>query len=477
LGVESGRKKKTGQNRRDDAAEMFWALLLFRVWLAPGRHLTPASALVLVPPRRQLESSRRQRRGDVVRLRDALSAREYLEQHGRSLKFCSEALRRDKATVLRAISQSADAFEFAHESLRGDREFLLESAAVGAAPSVLRHADARIRADPEVVLAFVSRDGRAMEFAEPRLKNDPSFVSRAFRKAKVYPASVFEFAGDAPRRDRGVMLEAVTRTGEVLGLCLDDALTRDREIVRAAVRSNASALSHADASLKCDADFILNATSNNLKACVTHGGLRADEAFMTRALRREPAHTLAHADESLRNDATFMRRAYDVDPSLFRYAGPSLSADPDFMLALGKDHPPVLALAHESLSRNRDYLLKAIEIDPAVLEWTRTHLVGNRKFMLDAVKRVPAARNFASAYVRNDWLIVRTALWHQARRTLDYLALALPTFLTRKAATIARPLFRKLNLLWGGGRRPNEPVDRVDRRPTADSGGGGASAD
>ena len=93
--------------------------------------------------------------------------------------------------------------------------------------TVLESADDRLRANKAVMLAVIQDEG----------------------------GYALQFAADVLKRDREVVLAAVTRWGPALKYA-DEGLRADKEVVLAAVGHSSVALKHAAEELKADPDVV-----------------------------------------------------------------------------------------------------------------------------------------------------------------------------------------------------------------------------
>eukprot|EP00928_Gymnodinium_smaydae_P047656 TRINITY_DN31811_c0_g1_i1.p1 TRINITY_DN31811_c0_g1~~TRINITY_DN31811_c0_g1_i1.p1 ORF type:complete len:254 (-),score=60.18 TRINITY_DN31811_c0_g1_i1:288-1049(-) len=143
----------------------------------------------------------------------------------------------------------------------------------------LADAPAEIRADREVVLAAVARNGCALEFASDELRADRDVVLAAGEE----DAYAFEFAASALWADRDVVLAAVHRSGSALR-CAVAELQADREVVLAAVKQNGLALRYAAEHLRADHAVVMAAVENDGQALrFADPELRTDAAILEAA--------------------------------------------------------------------------------------------------------------------------------------------------------------------------------------------------
>ena len=115
-------------------------------------------------------------------------------------------LKGDREIVLAAVSENGCALQYATEELKGDREIVLAAVSENGSDwfygHALRYATEELKGDREIVLAAVSQDGLALQYATEELKGD-----------------------------REIVLEAVSENGQALnyatnGLKADEEMTR-----------------------------------------------------------------------------------------------------------------------------------------------------------------------------------------------------------------------------------------------------------
>jgi len=85
--------------------------------------------------------------------------------------------------VLAAVSDDGAALQYAHPALQADREVVLT--AVVRNGSALRYAEESLRADPEVVLAAVLQQHFAFQYAHESLRGDVNFLGKVLSMEPV----------------------------------------------------------------------------------------------------------------------------------------------------------------------------------------------------------------------------------------------------------------------------------------------------
>ena len=212
-----------------------------------------------------------------------------------------------------------------------------------------------LKADREVVLAAVSNNGSALEYADDALKADRESVLAAI----LNEGSALYYADDTLKADREVVFAAVSKNGCALA-CADDTLKVDREVVLAAVSNDGSALEYADDTLKADREVVLAAVSDN--------GL-----------------ALEYADDTLKVDRELVLAAVSNDGSALEYAGDTLKADREVVLAAISDNGLALEYADDTLKADREVVLAAVSDNGLALEYADDTLKADREVVLAAV--------------------------------------------------------------------------------------------
>eukprot|EP01061_Rhynchopus_euleeides_P018278 TRINITY_DN30224_c0_g3_i1.p1 TRINITY_DN30224_c0_g3~~TRINITY_DN30224_c0_g3_i1.p1 ORF type:complete len:310 (+),score=79.07 TRINITY_DN30224_c0_g3_i1:52-981(+) len=144
--------------------------------------------------------------------------------------------------------------------LREDRSFML--AAVSIIGRVLEVAPSWMCHDKEVVVAAVGADGDAMLYAGMEFRNDPEVVM-AWMLSMGLPR-YWSYDRPALFDDRDFMLRAVRRYPHALRWAGVD-LTKDTDLVVAAMQGDTTALFYAHASLRWDKGFMQTLRLKGLK--------------------------------------------------------------------------------------------------------------------------------------------------------------------------------------------------------------------
>mmetsp|Transcript_87768 Transcript_87768/g.249732 ORF Transcript_87768/g.249732 Transcript_87768/m.249732 type:complete len:289 (-) Transcript_87768:312-1178(-) len=208
--------------------------------------------------------------------------------------------------------------------MKGDPEIVL--AAVNSNGRALIHAWPSLRADEMVVMTAVAQNYEAMKWAAAELKNDREFVLRAV----TFVGAALKFVAPEFKSDEEVVLAAVTpmsgttehrsglrrgRYNGADGYALDHAsseLKASREFVRRAVARDGRALCSVSAALQADRTVVLEAVMQNGKAlCHASPALKADPVVVVTAMAQHgDAFKFAAAELRRRQNGlgTYVRR-------------------------------------------------------------------------------------------------------------------------------------------------------------------------
>lgn len=111
-----------------------------------------------------------------------------VRRNGFALKHASKRLRADREVVLAAVRENFYSLEHASIDLRADRDFLLTISHEGIAIP-LGVISEELRADREIVMLAVSREGESLRYASENLRADEEVVLAAVRCSGVFAMS------------------------------------------------------------------------------------------------------------------------------------------------------------------------------------------------------------------------------------------------------------------------------------------------
>jgi len=164
-----------------------------------------------------------------------------------SLIEAPKEVRADREVVLAALQRNGHVLRYASEELRRDREVVAE--AIKQDGCSLQWALKELRADRDLALEAVKHNGLALGHTANSLRGDKELVGAAV----IQNFGALKFAAATLRADRDFILQVVRRNGKALRFA-DEALKDDREIVLAAIKSNSRAILYASKELQDDTE-------------------------------------------------------------------------------------------------------------------------------------------------------------------------------------------------------------------------------
>lgn len=156
-----------------------------------------------------------------------------------AIKEASEELRSNKEFMRKAIELTeGEAFCGATDELKNDKEFVLFAVRHGSPPHqcdpdiVLRYASEEMRADKDVVLAAVRKNGWSLYYASEELKADKDVVL----VATINNSWSLTYASPTLRENKDFIIELVKRAGDYALHYVDEALQNDADVLEAVKR-------------------------------------------------------------------------------------------------------------------------------------------------------------------------------------------------------------------------------------------------
>lgn len=223
-------------------------------------------------------------------------------------------------------------------------------------------------------------------------------------RATVSDPLQLEFASEAAREDRALVLEAVRRDGLALQFAARE-LRCDMELALAAVQQNPRALTHVAYDLFTERDALLGLIADVGSAALQHAPkeLQDDRDVVMAAVRRQ-GHALQHCSSRLQRDARVVLEAVrQCGASALDHAAPDLLRDRQFVLSAVRLSPAALLRMPPQLKSDHSFLLEALKVNGRVLDYLDEQLCSHRGFVLQAVQqRVMAILQRAPATLCSD---------------------------------------------------------------------------
>ena len=174
----------------------------------------------------------------------------------RDLSKAPEWMKANRDIMMAVVKRNGCALKYASNEVKADRDIVM-AAVKQDGYWALRHASVELKSDRDFVLEAVKQDGRALGCASDEIKADRDIVMEAVKQ----DGSALRFASVELKADRGIVREAVKRDGSALGYASVE-LNADRDIVMEAVKQDGRALQHASAELKADRDIVIAQEEN-----------------------------------------------------------------------------------------------------------------------------------------------------------------------------------------------------------------------
>ena len=127
-------------------------------------------------------------------------------------EFASAELKADRDIVMEAVKRNGQAPELASAELKADRGIVME--AVKQDGRALMYAAAELKADREIVMEAVKRYGAALRYAVAKLKTDRDIVMEAVKQ----DGYALDYAADQLKADRDIAMDAIKHNGDARGM-------------------------------------------------------------------------------------------------------------------------------------------------------------------------------------------------------------------------------------------------------------------
>ena len=277
---------------------------------------------------------------------DEKFAFEVVKHNYKSLKYMSEELKNNKDIIFEAARNNCYILEYDSEyvsnkmksdkelldRLKNDKKFMIQAAGslIG-----LQYASDAIKSDKDVVLAAVQRNGRSLRYASDDLKND-----------------------------KDVVLAAISQYGGALSYVGDELLKNDKEVVLIATRKDPSTLREVSDEFRNDKEIVLNILKNNSDAFgdwlqYVGPNLRGDKELMIK-MAKKYYHAALYASDELKKDKDFMLAAVKKYGPMLQYASDELKKDKEVVLAAVRQYGGALLYANDELKKDKEVVLAAL---------------------------------------------------------------------------------------------------------------------
>jgi len=297
--------------------------------------------------------------------------------------------------VLAAVQQDGKALQFAPIHLRGNRTIVL--AAVTNAGQALKHAssnDPNLRDDKDVVLTAVQRDESAYRFASDTMKGDLDVALATVTKNGF---ALGDFIGHRSAahlvRDKCVVLRAVTSDGSAIQYVPCD-VALDRRIATAAI-TNESSSAYTPVALKCVVQAWNDCCAQHVNSVPPVEKLHADIDFVSLAVARNGL-ALEWALPEHRADKSVVLTAVESNGLALKFASKKLKNDKVVVLNAIEQNAVALQHASEELKNDSAVVKRAVQRKGSALQYASLVLKSEPAVVLEAVSNYAMAIEFAS---------------------------------------------------------------------------------
>jgi len=312
------------------------------------------------------------------------SAREWLRK-------MPEDVRADRQVVLTIVQKDGLALEWAARALQSDKEVVLAAVKKGA--FALQFASPSLLRDRLFVLAAVQCNGYALACAG-KFQGDREIVQTAVRE----DGSALEYASDALKRDREIALTAARWSDAALEY-VAESLWQDRSFTRAVLEKNDAAWEYASEKLQADRRFLLEVLQINPGVFRRLQPGQADAELILKVIKATPA-AFEHLPAEMRDDQEFLLRAFAANCQVVEYVPSSVFADSAFLLRAVELEPKVLASSPPEARGSKDIVTKAVQRNPAALQHASDSLRMSEKFVLSLLKKDAVCLQYCSDELR-----------------------------------------------------------------------------
>ncbi len=246
------------------------------------------------------------------------------------------------------------------------------------------------------------KDDKQFILDEERIKNDKEVVLAAVKS----DAGLLKYASDQLKNDKEIVLVAVKSHAWSLEYA-SKQLKNDKEVVLAALKTNGNALEYASDQLKNDKEVVLTAvnTSGNSFAYASEQ-IKTDREFVLTAVKVNGI-AFQRASKQFKNDKEIVLAAVKYDGWLLNQASDQLKNDREFVLAAVKANGFVFQHASKQFKNDKEIVLTAVKLNGVLLEYASYQLRNDKEVVLAAVNTSGRALEYASDQLKNDKEFIR----------------------------------------------------------------------
>ena len=314
--------------------------------------------------------------------------------------YASERLKQNDAIIKNTLMSDSTMLKYIIPQTRKIVMF-----AVGVNGRALQFADSKYKNDIGIVLKATTNNGVALQYASIELRKNITITYAAIRQSadaiRYTLAPMDEYMAELAVEKDGLALEhcgafvgnkdvvgrAVIENGNALEFAHSD-LQNNRSIVRLALVNNASnnTISYASRELKKCREIVRLAIDSVSGLAITYADpmFLDDKPMMMIACRSTP-YALVKASKRLRADKELARISISSESSVIIHLDAALCSDVPFILDIVRYNPNILIYVDKDIINNASIMLTAVLANYKCFHLIGAHLYNDRNIMMAAV--------------------------------------------------------------------------------------------
>jgi hypothetical protein len=287
--------------------------------------------------------------------------------------------------------------------------------------------------DKDVIIAAVSADRRAFQYASYQLQQDDDVLFIYLTKFEKIPGVeiyddnfllrlaaevdfAFSYACEYLKNDKEFILKMVQINGLIMKE-VGEELKKDQEIAHASILQNSDAFEFIDESLKENKEIILAALKEGNEKMIfesINSSLKLDKEFFTSCIKINP-RVILYASDELKEDKEVVQLATSLDPSMFKYVGEKFQNEFEAIYYFVRNGEPerIQNLSKELMTK--EIILEAVKQAGNLIEFAG-NFKEDKEVVIAAVTNDGSAIEFTSEDFSNDKEIaiisVRNGAWN-----------------------------------------------------------------
>ena len=328
-------------------------------------------------------------------------------------------LLKDKTLVLTALNKNGLAIQYAHPDLRDDIDVVMR--AVKQNGLALVYATERLKNNEAIVRAAVRSNPDALKYASEKMQDDKTIVLMAVGNAgKDYRGNhSFRYASFRLQNNKSVVLAAIKQSGGGVVLrSVNDSLKNDPQIIRAIIKARSQDLQLAGEKIRNNKYFILKEILNQPKNCssimsLASDRLKADRDFVLRVFQTKGCtRAFSQLPAKFRKDKALAKIAIRQNGyfhlDLF---DPSFNNDWSIIKLAPKGSQFPYRKFSKRLRKNKEIFKQVLAVQKyGVYQYAGENIHDDKTLTLMALRLHGYDLQYASARLKKDYQVVKLAV-------------------------------------------------------------------